>query len=333
MADGGWLAGGPLLGLPLADVWFGVLFFVLGTFLFLDGFDFGVGAVFATRSDSHERETLLAAIGPFWDGNEVWLVVFGGTLFAAFPAVYANLFSRHYLLLFALLAALIARGLAPEMYEEREDERWRRWWGRAFVGGSVGAPLFVGMFAANWLLGATELVTVPGVAVGLTVVALTVVDGVAFLRLKTRGDLREDLRADGLRALGAYLALVVPTLAYLYAASSLPQSALWSPVVLALVGANVLAAGVYAVATRRDRHYLAFVAAAALVYSLVGVVAALMHPVVDRVTGLTVEAAVVSTLPLNLLTVGAAVLFPLIFLYFGVLYSAFGGPVEAGETY
>ena len=211
MTEGGWLANGPLFGLPLADVWFGLLFFTFAMFLFLDGFDFGVGALFATRSDEHEREQLLAAIGPFWDGNEVWLVVFGGTMFAAFPAVYANLFSRHYLLMFAILGALIVRGLAPEMYEQREDDQWIRWWGRAFVVGSLTAPFFLGMFAANWLLGATALVTLPGIVVGLALVALTVVDGVAYLRLKTRGSLRDDLRSHGYQALGAYLALLVAT--------------------------------------------------------------------------------------------------------------------------
>ncbi|MFB6135390.1 MAG: cytochrome d ubiquinol oxidase subunit II, partial [Halobacteriaceae archaeon] len=163
MTDAGWLAGGPLFGLPLADLWFGLLFFVFATFLFLDGFDFGVGALFATRDDEAEREQLLAAIGPFWDGNEVWLVVFGGAMFAAFPEVYANLFSRHYLLMFAILGALILRGLAPEMYEQRHDDAWRTWWGRAFVAGSVAAPFLLGLFAANWLLGATATVTLPGV--------------------------------------------------------------------------------------------------------------------------------------------------------------------------
>jgi cytochrome d ubiquinol oxidase subunit II len=333
MTDIGWLATGPLFGLPLADLWFGLLFFIFGTFLFLDGFDFGVGALFATRSDEHEREQLLAAIGPFWDGNEVWLVVFGGTLFAAFPRIYANLFSRHYLLMFAILGALIVRGLAPEMYEQREDERWTRWWGRAFVVGSISAPFFLGMFTANWLLGATTIVTLPGIVVGLAVVALTVVDGVAYLRLKTRGDLRDAFVSTGYRALGAYVLLVVLTLGYVYAAVPVLRSSLLSPLVGGLVLVTVVLAGVYVVATREDRYYLAFGAAGGLVYSLVGVVGGLMYPTIDRVAGLTVEAAIVSTLPLNLMSIGAAVLLPLVFVYFGVLYSAFSGPIEPEETY
>ncbi|MFA9518390.1 cytochrome d ubiquinol oxidase subunit II [Halopenitus sp. H-Gu1] len=333
MTSGNWLADGPLFGLPLADIWFGLLFFIFAMFLFLDGFDFGVGALFATRSDEHEREQLLAAIGPFWDGNEVWLVVFGGAMFAAFPAVYANLFSRHYLLMFAILGALIVRGLAPEMYEQRDDERWTRWWGRAFVVGSVAAPFFLGMFTANWLLGATTILTLPGVVIGLAVVALTVVDGVAYLRVKTRGDLREDLRADGYHALVAYLVLVVLALGYVYVADPSLRATLLSPLVFGLVMVTLVLSGVYVVALSRDRHYVAFGSAAGLVFVLVGIVAGMMYPAIDRVSGLTVDSAIVSTLPLNLITIGAAVLLPLIFLYFVVLYSAFRGPVEAGEGY
>ncbi|QFU83162.1 cytochrome d ubiquinol oxidase subunit II [Natronorubrum aibiense] len=327
------LAAEPLFGLPLSDLWFGLVFFIFGMFLFLDGFDFGVGALFALRDDADEREQLLSAIGPFWDGNEVWLVVFGGTLFAAFPAVYANLFSRYYLLMFAILGALIVRGLAPEMYEQRHDEAWQRWWGRAFVVGSLTAPFFLGMFTANWLLGATTIVTLPGVVVGLAVVALTVVDGVAFLRVKTRGDLRADLQTDGYRALGAYLGLIVLTLGYVYAGVPALRSSLFSVPVAALVLATLVLAVVYAVATKEDRYYVAFGAAAGLVFALVGIVAGLMYPAIDRAGGLTVETAIVSTLPLNLMSIGAAILLPLVFVYFGVLYSAFSGPIEAGESY
>ncbi|WP_312911508.1 cytochrome d ubiquinol oxidase subunit II [Natronosalvus caseinilyticus] len=333
MTDVDALAAEPLFGLPLADLWFGLLFFILGTFLFLDGFDFGAGALFATREDAEEREQLLAAIGPFWDGNEVWLVVFGGAMFAAFPSVYANLFSRHYLLMFAILGALIVRGLSPEMYEQRHDETWQTWWGRAFVVGSLTAPFFLGMFTANWLLGATTIVTLPGIIVGLALVALTVVDGAAFLRLKTRGDLRDDLRTDGYRALAAYLVLVVATIGSVYVAAPDLRAGLFSAPVVALVVATLTLAGVYAMATREDRYYLAFGAAAGLVFALVGIVAGLMYPAIDRAGGLTVESAIVSTLPLNLMSIGAAILLPLVFGYFAVLYSTFSGPIEAGESY
>lgn len=333
MTDGGWLASGPLFGLPLADLWFALLFFILGTFLFLDGFDFGVGVLFATRKDDEARETLLAAIGPFWDGNEVWLVVFGGALFAAFPSVYAGLFSRQYLLMFAILLALIVRGLAPEMYEQREDERWKRWWGRAFVGGSAASPLLLGLFVGNWLLGSTRLVTLPSVLVGLAVLSLAVVDGVAYLRLKTRGELRDGLKSTGYLAIVAYLVAVVAAITATYIADPGLRSAVRSRVAIGLVLLTVVLAAGFVVATRRNRVLVAFVAVAGLVFALVALVATLMYPVIDRGAGVTVGDAIVSTVPLNLMSVGAAVLLPLVFVYFAVLYSAFSGPVEAGEGY
>ncbi|NHN46763.1 cytochrome D ubiquinol oxidase subunit II [Halostella sp. JP-L12] len=323
----------PVLGLALPELWFGVVFAFLGTFLFLDGFDFGVGALFATRSDDEERERLVAAIGPFWDGNEVWLVVFGGALFAAFPAAYAALFSRHYLLLFALLAALGARGLAPEMYEQRHDDRWQRVWGAAFAAGSVASPFLLGAFAAAWLAGAEGSLTLAGPVVGLGVVALTVLSGAAFLGVKTRGGLQAATTAYGVPAVAAYLALVVLSLAALALTAPAVGEALVAPVPAALVALSVALAGGYGIAMRRGRYRLALGAAGGLTYAFVALVAVLLYPAMDPATGLSVADAAVSTTALNLMTAAAAVLIPLVIGYFAVLYSAFAGPVDAGDAY
>ncbi|WP_254522470.1 cytochrome d ubiquinol oxidase subunit II [Natrinema caseinilyticum] len=325
------LADGPLFGLPLAELWFGLVFAVFGTFLFLDGFDFGVGALFATRSSEAEREQLLAAIGPFWDGNEVWLVVFGGMLFAVFPSAYATLFSRHYLLMFAILGALIVRGLAPELYEQRHDEAWHRWWGRAFVVGSVASPFFLGVFVGNWLFGVTGVASLASLLVGLAVVALTIVDGAAYLGVKTRGDVRLETRPIGHLAQVAYLPLAVTAL--VVGSRSAPHVALRSAPTLGLLGLTVLLAAVHIVAGRAGRTYLAFAAVAGQVYGLVALVATLLFPLVDPATDLSIADAIVSTVPLNLTTIGAAVLLPLVASYFVVLYAAFSGPVDDESSY
>ncbi|KOX96260.1 cytochrome d ubiquinol oxidase subunit II [Halorubrum tropicale] len=327
------LAGGPVFGLPLPELWFSLVFALLGTFLFLDGFDFGAGAIFATLSDDEAREAVLSAIGPFWDGNEVWLVVFGGALFAAFPSVYAGLFSRHYLLMFGILGALIFRGLAPEMYEQRHDARWRRWWGRSFVAGSVLAPFLLGAFAGNWLVGTPRSLTLIGVVTGVAVTALTVVSGAAFLRLKARNALPERVTDIGVGAVATYLLAAVATLGVL--ATRLPTGvdAVLSPPVVALVVASVALGVGYGVALRRGANLAALAAAAGLTYGLIAVVAVLMYPRIDPATGATVGDAVVSTLPLNLMSIGAALLLPLVAAYFVVLYSAFSGPITAEEAY
>ncbi len=326
------LAGAPLFGLPLPAIWFALVFFVLGMFLYLDGFDFGIGILFATRDDDAERDRLLAVIGPFWDGNEVWLVVFGGALFAAFPSVYANLFSRYYLLMFAILAALGLRGLAPEMYEEREDEQWRKYWGYSFIVGSALTPFLLGLFAVNWLTGAAGIVSLPGILGGLAVVALTVADGAAFLALKVDGELRADALDHGRRAVVAYVGLVAATLAAVYATTPELQGALLSPLVLLLVALSVALAGGYVVTTRREQYHAAFATAGGLVFGLVTVIAVTMYPAVDRAGELSVSEAIVSTLPLNLMTIMMAFMLPIVLSYFGVLYSVFSGPME-GETY
>ncbi|WP_324664446.1 cytochrome d ubiquinol oxidase subunit II [Haloarcula sediminis] len=327
------LAAGPLFGLPLPELWFGLVFTMLATFLFLDGFDFGAGAIFALLESEDERETVLAAIGPFWDGNEVWLVVFGGALFAAFPAAYAGLFSRHYLLMFGVLGALILRGLAPEMYEQRHNAAWQRWWGRAFVAGSVLAPFLLGVFAGNWLVGSGRSLTLVGLVVGVTLTLLTVVSGAAFLQLKARKRLPEAVTTYGTAATVGYLLAVVATLGVL--ALRLPDglSALLTPTILALVVASVGLGAGYVVALRREWSLRALGAAAAMTYGLVAVVATLMYPHIDPAAGATVRDTVVSTLPLNLMTIGASLLLPLVAVYFVTLYSAFRGPISPEEAY
>ena len=323
------LGAGPLFGLPLAELWFALLFAMLGTFLFLDGFDFGAGAIFAGLSGRAERESVLSAIGPFWDGNEVWLVVFGGALFASFPAAYANLFSRHYLLMFGILGALILRGLAPEMYEQRHDARWQRWWGRSFVAGSVLAPFLLGAFAGNWLVGSTRSATL----VGVTLTLLTVVSGAAFLQLKARERLPEAVTTYGTVATVGYLLAVVATLGVLAVYLPAGLSALLTPPIVALVAASIGLAAGYVIALRRERSLQALGAAAAMTYGLVAVVAILMYPAIDPATGATVRGTIVSTLPLNLMTIGASLLLPLVAVYFVVLYSAFSGPISPEEAY
>src|SRR6266705_1485515 len=96
-------------------VWFTVVSVMLSVYVVLDGFDFGAGILhlFVARTDS-ERRTVLAAIGPVWDGNEVWLIAAGGVLFLAFPKVYAAAFSGFYMALFLVLWLLILRGIAIE---------------------------------------------------------------------------------------------------------------------------------------------------------------------------------------------------------------------------
>jgi cytochrome d ubiquinol oxidase subunit II len=328
------LAAGPSwFGVPLVELWFVALFLTLAMFLWLDGTNFGMGILYGLQVDHEARERILAALAPLWDGAEVWLVVFGGALFAVFPDVYGSLFSGSYLLMFAILAALILRGISPEFMEQRDDATWQRAWSVTFVLGSTLAPFLLGVFAANWLVGATSTVTLPGIVVGLALVALTTAEGTGFLGMKTEGQLDDRTTRIGQVAQVAYLVLAVVSVAYLYVAVEGMAAKVVHPVVLGLVALTASVGIAYLGFLRADRHRPAFLAAGVQLFALVALVAVLLFPVIYPVTGLTVFEAAVSTLQLKMMTVVLAIFLPLVLLYFAVLYDAFAGPVEAGEGY
>src|SRR3974390_2987163 len=140
--------------MTLGDFWFIVdAVFWVGFFI-LEGFDFGVGMLhsFLGRTDP-ERRVLINTIGPVWDGNEVWLIVAGAGIFAAFPGWYATMFSTLYLALVVLPLALLVRGLAFEYTRKFEDRRWRTAWKWGLTLGSALIPLLVGVALGDLLHG------------------------------------------------------------------------------------------------------------------------------------------------------------------------------------
>jgi cytochrome bd ubiquinol oxidase subunit II len=183
--------------------WF-VLIAILWTgFFVLEGFDMGVGMLhgFIGRDDAGRR-TVINTIGPLWDGNEVWLIVAGASMFAAFPGWYATMFSGLYLALVLLLAALIVRGVSFEYRGKGTSERWRSSWSWLLIIGSLLAPFLIGIALGDLLnglpIGANheytgsfwDLFTGYGVFTGITFVALCVLQGAIFIGLKTTGDVR-----------------------------------------------------------------------------------------------------------------------------------------------
>ena len=135
-------------------VWYVLFMVIVGGYLILDGFDLGVGILhpFAAKTDT-ERRIVLNSIGPVWDGNEVWLVLAGGVLFAVFPFVYAALFSGFYLAIMLVLLCLILRPVAIEFRSQRPDPRWRATWDWVFFGASAGLALLLGTALGDILSG------------------------------------------------------------------------------------------------------------------------------------------------------------------------------------
>src|SRR5215469_5972877 len=135
-------------------VWFALFVVIIAGYLILDGFDLGCGILhpFVAKTDT-ERRIVLNSIGPVWDGNEVWLVLGAGVLFAAFPLVYASMFSGLYVALMLVLLCLILRAVAIEFRSQRPDAGWRTLWDYVFFGASLLLALLFGIAFGNILLG------------------------------------------------------------------------------------------------------------------------------------------------------------------------------------
>src|ERR1017187_1811984 len=164
--------------LDLNTIWFILIGVLFVGYAMLDGFDLGVGALHLfTRSDD-ERRVMLNAIGPVWDGNEVWLVTGGGALFAAFPNVYATVFSGFYMVFVLLLVALIFRAVAIEFRSKQPMRWWRQMWDIGFSAGSV----------------LSSLLHPYALLLGITTVALFMMHGAIYALMKTEGPLHDKLR-------------------------------------------------------------------------------------------------------------------------------------------
>ncbi|HEY1332911.1 MAG TPA: cytochrome d ubiquinol oxidase subunit II, partial [Myxococcaceae bacterium] len=135
-------------------LWFAIVAGMLAVYVVLDGFDFGAGFLHlhVARSDA-ERRSVLAAIGPVWDGNEVWLLAGGGALFMAFPTAYAVGFSGFYLPLMLLLWVIILRGLAIELRGHVTDPLWAAFWDATFALGSTLIAIVLGAALGNVVRG------------------------------------------------------------------------------------------------------------------------------------------------------------------------------------
>jgi cytochrome bd ubiquinol oxidase subunit II len=188
----------------LIPFWFIVIAILWMGFFVLEGFDFGVGMLHSPiGGDDVGRRAAINTIGPLWDGNEVWLIVAGAAMFAAFPGWYATMFSGLYLAMVLLLASLIIRGVAFEYRGKRDAVRWRRTWDVLLTVGSLLAPFLIGVALGDLLQGLPinasqnytgsfwDLLQPYGVFTGVTLVMICLLHGATFFGLRTTGAMRE----------------------------------------------------------------------------------------------------------------------------------------------
>jgi cytochrome d ubiquinol oxidase subunit II len=288
----------------METVWFAFAAVMAAIYVVLDGYDFGAGALHLTVAKSDgERRQVLAAIGPFWDGNEVWLLALGGVLFLAFPRLLASALSGFYLAIFLVVWALILRGIAIEFRSHLEDGMWRRFWDGLFMLASGLLPVLFGAALGNVLRGVpldesgwfslplfTDFLVSPRpgvldvytVLIGVLALAAILHHGALYLAWKTDGAVEERAR-DAARLL--FWPLVALWIAATWATarvnpeifSGLARRPLaWLATALFLAG---LAASLLA---RQRRPLLAFAGSAAFLLGLLAATAASVYPTMLR---------------------------------------------------
>lgn len=193
--------------MDLNTIWFILVGVLFTGYAILDGFDLGVGILHLFNRHDTDRRISLNAIGPVWDGNEVWLVTGGGALFAAFPEVYATVFSGFYIAFMLLLASLIFRAVSIEFRSKQESKLWRLYWDICFSGGSLLSAFLIGVTMGNIAWGIPldnqyeftgsflSLLHPYALLMGVTTVALFSMHGVIYLFMKTEGAMQMRIKS------------------------------------------------------------------------------------------------------------------------------------------
>lgn len=327
--------------MSLAELWFIIIAVLWTGFFVLEGFDFGVGMLHRWIGRSElDRRVAVNAIGPVWDANEVWLIVAGAGIFAAFPSWYATWFSATYLALLLLLIALIIRGVSFEWRGKVPYPAWRGVWSWTLTIGSVLIPVLLGVALGDLLYGLpidaneeftgsfVDLLTPYGVWLGVTLLLLCLLHGATFLGLKTTGDVRTRSRSLAIALSWPAIVVVVVFAIWTHALSDADW---WADVVLAVPVVGLLAAAGLVRAGYEGRAF------AATAVGIGGVVAALfanLYPYVmvsstDAAYSLTVSSTASGDYALTVITIVALVLFPIVLLYQGWSYYVFRSRLTA----
>jgi cytochrome d ubiquinol oxidase subunit II len=348
----------------MVELWYALVALVFAAYVVLDGFDFGAGMLspLVAKTDTEKRQ-VLAAIGPYWDGNEVWLLAGGGALFVAFPGALASGISGFYLAIFLVLWCLIVRGIAIEFRSHVRDPQWRALWDAALTIASTLLALFFGVAFGNLVRGLplgedgwfsltlfTSFLPRDPVGIldwytvlaGVFAVAALAAHGAAFLAWKTDGPVALRSRAAHRRSL-LLVALFWPVVTGVTAwinrdlfAALASRPLAWAATALAVFG---LVGGFVARARANDRA--AFLSSAAFLLGILGATAAALFPVLLRARGgerlsITAYGAANDAHGLTVALTWFVVGLPLALLYLGVVTWLHRGRAQAapeGEGY
>ena len=325
--------------MDLNILWFILIAVLFSGFFFLEGFDYGVGILLPfLGKDNDERRVIINTIGPFWDGNEVWLLTAGGAIFAAFPHWYATMFSAFYLALALILIALILRGVAFEFRRKDERAGWRNFWdGSIFIGSLLPALLF-GVAFGNLLRGVPIdasknyagdfflLLNPYALLMGLYGVGLFALHGAVYLSLRTEGDLAERARGIASKLWLPAVVLLFAALGASYLATDMYKKLGVDPGVVPIVGGAALLSVLWFLRNQRDGW--AFVMTGVAIVTTVATIFMTLFPRVmisslNPDWSLTIYNASSTPYTLTVMTFVALIFVPIVLLYQGWTYYVF----------
>jgi len=326
--------------MDLNIIWFLLIGVLLVGYAILDGFDLGAGILQLFTKDEKEKKALLESIAPFWDGNEVWLLTGGGAIFAAFPHVYATVFSGFYLALILLLVGLIVRAVSIEFRNQVASDAWKLFWDRAFSISSLVVALLLGVALGNIYIGIpldgqmnytgsffTLLRPVP-LFIGLTGLFMIITQGAAYLLLKTDGGLYMSAQGWVRRSWMLFILFAGLTTLLIAVVDSSKIGILfssgfgWLAVILLLAGIVLLPGFL-----RKEQNFRVFLASSAIIASMFTIVAVTifpnMVPAQIAANSLTIYNASSSQLTLTVMLVIALIGMPIVLGYTTFIYRVF----------
>jgi cytochrome d ubiquinol oxidase subunit II len=339
--------------MTLNDIWYILFVVIIAGYLILDGFDLGVGILhlLVAKSDT-ERRLVLNSIGPIWDGNEVWLVVGGGVLFAAFPLAYASLFSGFYLAMMLVLLFLILRTVAIEFRSKREPQGWRKLWDIVFFISSLCIALLLGVAFGNVIAGVPldtqgnifitlfELLKPFPLLVGITTVAMMAMHGAIYLIMKTGDELQSRIKGWTPRLMIIFFILNTLIVLAVFFTQSQTMENYNSTLLLGIFPVIALVALIAAWwMVRSEQYFKAFVASSAMIALLlfsaaIGLYPNLIISTIDTANNLTIDNAASAPNSLRVMLVIILIGMPFVLAYTAGVYYFFRGKTElTAESY
>jgi cytochrome bd ubiquinol oxidase subunit II len=332
--------------LDLNSLWFVLVGVLFTGYAVLDGFDLGVGALHLFTSKDDERRTMLNAIGPVWDGNEVWLVTGGGALFAAFPNVYATVFSGFYMAFILLLCALIFRGVAIEFRSKQPMLWWRQMWDISFAAGSVLSALLIGVALGNIATGVPidadgefagsflGLLRPYPILLGVTTVALFMMHGAIYGAMKTEGELHDKLRRWAMNCIIFFvICAAITTMVTLLYEPRMAARLKEYPWLFSIALVNMLVIANIPREFHRNNDWLAFISSCATIVTLMALFGVNNYPYLvysqpNPENSLDIYNGASSHKTLGIMLIIACIGVPVVLTYTACIYWIFRGKVK-----